>query len=130
MDYVENSVRKTGKFIKFFSTPDITFTAINAPPSVTSTNTAGAGVVNNNAINGIQTLGLNGPGVIQSSGNMNFSFNKLGLHWDLNPSFFLNEENQTPGWVWGHYDGSMSEPMVFPNSQTIRDLEKQIYSGE
>ena len=130
MDYVENSVRKTGKFIKFFSTPDITFTAINAPPSVTSTNTAGAGVVNNNAINGIQTLGLNGPGVIQSSGNMNFSFNKLGLHWDLNPSFFLNEENQTPGWVWGHYDGSMSEPMVFPNSQTIRDLEKQIYSGD
>ena len=130
MDYVENSVRKTGKFIKFFSSPDIVFTAINAPPSVTSTNTAGAAMVNNNAINGIQTLGLNGPGVIQSSGNMNFSFNKLGLHWELDPSFFLNEENQTPGWVWGHYDGSMSEPMVFPNSQTIRDLEKQIYSGE
>ena len=130
MDYVENSVRKTGKFIKFFSNPDIVFTAINAPPSVTSTNTAGAVSVNNNAINGIQTLGLNGPGVIQSSGNLNFSFNKLGLHWELDPSFFLNEENQTPGWVWGHYDGSMSEPMVFPNSQTIRDLEKQIYSGE
>ena len=130
MDYVENSVRKTGKFIKFFSSPDIVFTAINAPPSVTSTNTAGAVSVNNNAINGIQTLGLNGPGVIQSSGNLNFSFNKLGLHWELDPSFFLNEENQTPGWVWGHYDGSMSEPMVFPNSQTIRDLEKQIYSGE
>jgi len=130
MDYVENSVRKTGKFIKFFSNPDIVFTAINAPPSVTSTNTAGAVAVNNNAINGIQTLGLNGPGVIQSSGNLNFSFNKLGLHWELDPSFFLNEENQTPGWVWGHYDGSMSEPMVFPNSQTIRDLEKQIYSGE
>ena len=130
MDYVENSVRKTGKFIKFFSSPDIVFTAINAPPSVTSTNTAGAVAVNNNAINGIQTLGLNGPGVIQSSGNLNFSFNKLGLHWELDPSFFLNEENQTPGWVWGHYDGSMSEPMVFPNSQTIRDLEKQIYSGE
>ena len=130
MDYVENSVRKTGKFIKFFSSPDIVFTAINAPPSVTSTNTAGAASVNNNAINGIQTLGLNGPGVIQSSGNLNFSFNKLGLHWELDPSLFLNEENQTPGWVWGHYDGSMSEPMVFPNSQTIRDLEKQIYSGE
>ncbi len=130
MDYVENSVRKTGKFIKFFSSPDIVFTAINAPPSVTSTNTAGAVAVNNNAINGIQTLGLNGPGVIQSSGNLNFSFNKLGLHWELDPSLFLNEENQTPGWVWGHYDGSMSEPMVFPNSQTIRDLEKQIYSGE
>ena len=130
MDYVENSVRKTGKFIKFFSNPDIVFTAINAPPSVTSTNTAGAVAVNNNAINGIQTAGLNGPGVIQSSGNLNFSFNKLGLHWELDPSFFLNEENQTPGWVWGHYDGSMSEPMVFPNSQTIRDLEKQIYSGE
>ena len=130
MDYVENSVRKTGKFVKFFTNPDIVFTAINAPPTVTSTNTVGAVAINNNAINGLQTIGLNGPGVIQAAGNLNFSFNKIGLHWQLDPTYFLNEENQSPGWVWGHYDGSMSEPMVFPNSQTIKDLENQIYSGE
>ena len=29
LDYVENSVKKTGTFIKFFNGPDITFTAFN-----------------------------------------------------------------------------------------------------
>ena len=129
VDYVTEGVRKTGTFIKFFTRPDILFSAMNAPPTVTSTNTATASVVNNNAINGLQTAGLNGPGVIQASGNMVIGFNKIGIHWNLDPTFFRNEENQEPGWIWGHYDGSMGEPMVFPDSQTILDLERQIYSG-
>ena len=130
MDYVLNGVRRTGTFIKIISQqPDITFSAMNAPPTITSTNVAPPSVVDNNAINGTQTLGLNGPGVIQASGNMVIGFNKIGIHWNLDPTFFQNEENQEPGWIWGHYDGSMGEPMVFPDSQTILDLERQIYSG-
>ncbi len=129
MDYVTNGVRKTGKFIKFFTRPDIMFSAINASPTIASTNTPPS-VVNNNSINGIQTLGLSGPGVIQPSVNMNIVFNKIGIHWDLNDLWFLNEENQSPGWVWGHFDGAMDEPMIFPNSQTIQDLEREIYSDE
>ena len=128
VDYVTEGVRKTGTFIKFFTRPDILFSAMNAPPTVTSTNVPPA-AIDNNAINGLQTLGLNGPGVIQASGNMVIGFNKIGIHWNLDPTFFRNEENQEPGWIWGHYDGSMGEPMVFPDSQTIRDLERQIYSG-
>ena len=130
MDYVLNGEKKTGMFIKRISQqPDITFSAMNAPPTITSTNTAPPSVVDNNAINGTQTVGLNGPGVIQAFGNMVIGFNKIGIHWNLDPTFFRNEENQEPGWIWGHYDGSMGEPMVFPDSQTIRDLERQIYSG-
>ena len=128
VDYVTEGVRKTGTFIKFFTRPDILFSAMNAPPTVTSTNVPPV-AINNNAINGLQTLGLNGPGVIQASANMVIGFNKIGIHWNLDPTFFRNEENQEPGWIWGHYDGSMGEPMVFPDSQTIRDLERQIYSG-
>ena len=128
VDYVTEGVRKTGTFIKFFTRPDILFSAMNAPPTVTSTNVPPV-AINNNAINGLQTLGLNEPGVIQASANMVIGFNKIGIHWNLDPTFFRNEENQEPGWIWGHYDGSMGEPMVFPDSQTIRDLERQIYSG-
>ena len=75
-------------------------------------------------------MGLSGPGVIQPSVNRNIVFNKIGIHWDLNGLWFLNEENQSPGWVWGHFDGAMDEPMIFPNSQTIQDLEREIYSDE
>ena len=128
VDYVTEGVRKTGTFIKFFTRPDILFSAMNAPPTVTSTNVPPV-AINNNAINGLQTLGLNGPGVIQASANMVIGFNKIGIHWNLDPTFFRNEENQEPGWIWGHYDGSLGVPMGFPDSQTIRDLERQIYSG-
>tara|TARA_B100000674_G_scaffold303610_1_gene252152 strand:+ start:2460 stop:4586 length:2127 start_codon:yes stop_codon:yes gene_type:complete len=127
LDYVENGKKLTGTFIKFFNQPDLTFSALNAPSTVTSTNIVSASVVNNNSINGVQTAGLNGPGVIQSSGNMNFSFNKIGIHWQLDPSFYLNEENQSPGWVWGHFDGNMSEPIIFPNSLSLKNLEREIY---
>jgi len=48
----------------------------------------------------------------------------------LNPTFFLNEENQAPGWVWGHFDGTTDEPMLFPNSQTVLDLEREIYGND
>ena len=129
VDYVINGVRKTGKFIKFFTSPDVMVTAINAPSTFTSGNIPPA-VVNNNAINGMQTGGLYGPGVIQPSGNMVIGFNKIGIHWDLDQVFFLNEENQAPGWVWGHFDGSTDGLMLFPNSQTVLDLERQIYGND
>jgi hypothetical protein len=128
MDYVVEGVRKTGKFIKFFTSPDITIIALNAPATLT-TGFVPPAVIDNNAINGVWSQGLYGPGVIQPSGNMVIGFNKIGTHWDLDTSYYLNEENQSPGWTWGHYDGSMSEPMLFPNSLTIRDLERQVYSG-
>jgi hypothetical protein len=129
MDYVDNGVRSTGRFIKFFTTPDMIVSAINAPATFTSGNNPPA-VVNNNPINGMQTGGLYGPGVIQPSGNMVMGFNKLGIHWDLDNTYFLNEENQAPGWVWGHFDGSSDELMLFPDSQTIFDLERQIYGND
>ena len=74
MDYVENSVRKTGKFVKFFTNPDIVFTAINAPPTVTSTNTVGAVAINNNEIveceakKNIQIKDLTGAGDLFAGG--------------------------------------------------------------
>ena len=129
VDYVDNGVRKTGKFIKFFTSPDIMITALNGPSILTSGYVPPA-VVNNNALNGMWTQNLYGPGVIQPSGNMVIAFNKIGIHWDLDPTFFLNEENQAPGWVWGHFDGTTDELMLFPNSQTVLDLEREIYGND
>ena len=129
VDYVDNGVRKTGKFIKFFTSPDIMITALNGPSILTSGYVPPA-VVNNNALNGMWTQNLYGPGVIQPSGNMVIGFNKIGIHWDLDPTFFLNEENQAPGWIWGHFDGTTDELMLFPNSQTVLDLEREIYGND
>ena len=131
VDYVIDGVRTTGKFIKFFTTPDMIISALNIPPTFRGVFSPPA-VVNNNALNGIWTLGLNGPGVIQPSAStyMVMGFNKIGIHWSLNQNFFENEENQAPGWVWGHFDGTTDELMLFPNSQTVLDLERQIYGND
>ena len=129
VDYVDNGVRKTGKFIKFFTSPDIMITALNGPSILTSGFVPPV-AVNNNALNGMWTQNLYGPGVIQPSGNMVIGFNKIGIHWDLDPTFFLNEENQAPGWIWGHFDGTTDELMLFPNSQTVLDLEREIYGND
>jgi hypothetical protein len=61
---------------------------------------------------------------------MVIGFNKLGIHWSRDDNYFLNEENQAPGWVWGHFDGYSDELMIFPDSQTISDLERQIYGND
>jgi hypothetical protein len=57
-------------------------------------------------------------------------FNKIGTHWEPLVNRFLNEENMTPGWTWGSFNGSMDEPIVFPTGRTIRDLEAMIFKGD
>ena len=130
LDYVTNGVVKSAKFIKFITRPDILFTALSMPPTIATTNRA-PNMINNNPLNGFQVDGLFGPGniTIPPAGFV-IGFNKLGIHWEINPFAFLNEENMTPGWQWGSYDGTMNEPIIYPTGRTIRDLEKMIFKDD
>jgi hypothetical protein len=130
VDYVADGVKKTGTFIKFFTRPDIIFSALNMPATIATVSTPPASV-NNNAINGFQVGGLFGPGnIVTPASGFVIGFNKLGTHWEPLVNRFLNEENMTPGWTWGSFNGSMDEPIVFPKGQTIRDLEAMIFKGD
>jgi len=79
--------------------------------------------INNDAING--QVGLAGPGEIQSQAVIVFS--------NAGPWFFNvlegSEETATPGFVWGHYDGTTNAPVVFPVGTSIRDIEQLVFGA-
>ena len=131
VDYVTNKVRQTATFVKVARRPDIIFSA-GELPSTTYGIYGTPTEVNNNPIHGAGQTGLFGPGNLRfaDSASVNFTYNKLGVHWQMDPFYFLNEENQLGfGWNWGKYDGSIAEPIVFPDSKSIKEFEKEVYSG-
>lgn len=76
---------------------------------------------NNDAING--NTALAGPGVLQAG--IVITFNKLGparLN-TTDPAFMSETTNIPPFTIWGSFDGSTNEPVVFPSGVSIRDLE-------
>jgi len=131
VDYVTNKVRQTATFVKVARRPDIIFSA-GELPSTTYGIYGMPTEVNNNPIHGAGVTGLFGPGNLRfaNSASVNFIYNKLGVHWQIDPFYFMNEENQLGfGWNWGKYDGSIADPIVFPDSKSIKEFEKDIYSG-
>jgi len=130
LNYVANGAVKSGKFIKFITRPDILFTALTMPTTVATINQP-PNMIDNNSINGFQVSGLFGPGnITPPPGGIMVGFNKLGTHWEISGGTFFNEENLTPGWQWGSFDGTMNEPIVYPSGRTIRDLENMIFKDD
>ena len=153
VDYIDiaEGVRKTGTFIKFYTGPDVIFSAVNMPYWIGSQSTT-PNAINNRPINGFpnastyvndatgtQNIGLSGPGtLVVPPGGFPIRFNKIGTFWnpllfiptDGSPPIhaaFLNEENSTPGWGWGYFNGSTKEPIIFPQENSVQELEKRIF---
>ena len=78
---------------------------------------------NNDDLNG--AVELNGPGVIQPG--IEILFSKIG-------PFFRNtretdEAASRPFEFWGSFDGTTNDPIIYPNSISITELEEQILRG-
>ena len=90
---------------------------------------------NNAALNGLFDPAANfGPGVIQpaqgGAGSLVLTFNAVGpLLLNINP-FFLSEANAfTVTFLWGSFDGSTNEPVVYPVGTSIYQVEAQVLGG-
>ena len=75
---------------------------------------------------------LNGPGVI--NGPIVLSFNKLGPYFYNAGPFpggqtFLDQLSSFPGFVWGSFDGTTNDPVVYPIGTSIQDLERRVLGG-
>ena len=159
IDYIDinEGIKKTGTFVKFFSGPDIIFSAANMPYWIGSQSSAPL-AVNNRPINGFNNvtsfvnpdvnppqegIGISGPGNLRVPPvGFPIRFNKIGTFW--NPSVwlppnvddgnrpldtaFLNEENSTPGWNWGYFNGSTKNPIIFPSERSIEEIEELIFN--
>ena len=74
-------------------------------------------------------INLAGPGNIEP--NMQITFNKIGP-WLVNiygTNFLLDglsESTATTNFIWGSFDGSTNDPVVYPSGTSIANLEAQI----
>jgi hypothetical protein len=76
--------------------------------------------------------GLAGPGVI--NGPITFAYNKIGDAYEngslaafsFTTNQFLTELTQTPVLAWASYDGSTNAPELYPNGNSILNLENQL----
>jgi hypothetical protein len=109
------------------TTPDFLFTAFD------TTDTAGLGLRTDTAGGAFNDANANtlqaGPGNIEP-GKI-FTFNKVGpLLVNVYDPFFifngLTESTATTNFIWGTFDGSTNEPVVYPSGTSIASLEAQI----
>jgi hypothetical protein len=95
--------------------------SINFVDTIISSNSAGPGVITGPVVFSYNKIGdafENGYDIAFENGSLsifNFSTNQ-----------FLNQLNQTPTLAWASFDGSTNAPEVYPNGQSIQNLENQI----
>ena len=94
--------------------------------------------VNNQGVNGIDNAnspirGDLGPGVIQPAITavpaIIYTFNTVGPIFDNTWPFFLSEVNSLAHPIWGSFDGSTNEPVVYPIGTSIQQVEAQVLGG-
>jgi hypothetical protein len=129
--YNQNGRRSQQTYLRTMIQPDIIFAAgdlgLNAgaqPVQIWRSEN----FVNNAALNTSAPTGPTaGPGTITPT--VFITFNKLGpfLHSDT-PSFLSEQTVSLVGWVWGSFDGTTNDPVVYPAGSTIQDLQQIIFA--
>ncbi len=126
---VTNSQAITEYYQRIITRPDIVLSADDQIAANTFNGTVTRNIVYDTA----NVLpGLAGPGVINSP--VTFSYNKIGDAFEngslsdflFTTNQFLNELTATPVLAWASFDSSTNLPVVYPNGNSIQNLQNQI----
>jgi len=124
-----NGVSAVQRVERIIYQPDILFSAadlvVNGPPVAINiaSRTVPAFDTSNHApeLNGPGTLEANFPAAAPAYSGIQITFQKVGpLLLDTGVG---SEANATPFFVWGSFDGSTKEPVVYPSGRSIREIE-------
>jgi hypothetical protein len=129
--YLPNSdTLRSQTVARVITEPDILIIAedlgvtIYVPALFRRTDTGGWG--DNSAIN--SSAALAGPGQIAPP--IELAFSKVGPYILNSAGGFLDEYNNAGvGFVWGSYDGTTNEPVVFPDGTSVSALSQQLLFG-
>jgi hypothetical protein len=119
LNSITNSTIVQHRVRRVITSPDILFTA----DDITDT-ALGYLRTTNNWVNNNVLSGLNGPGVIVPPKIV--TFNKAGPLFSNEGPIFMDEASNERLFRWGFYDGTTNAPIVFPDGQSIMDLENQV----
>jgi len=122
---------QTQKVQRVIFTPDFLFTAEDLGTAIDGTpflflRSSTASWINNDAINGVTVAG--GPGTIE--GPVTISFSSIGPYIMNQNAFLMDELNYlTTGVVWGSFDGTTNDPVVYPTWSSAQDLKLQVINS-
>mgnify|MGYP001290557862 FL=1 len=128
--YPSNSVTLTSQtFQRAMVLPDIVFTAgdlgldTGGNPNIA---TIGIGFVNNSALNSQVGSLTAGPGNVNPT--VILSYSKLGPFLGNSGPSSLDQGTAGIGLIWGSFDGTTNDPVVYPPGMTIQILQEIIFS--
>ncbi len=124
---ITNSIAYTNRYRRVVTQPDFLFTAVDTTDGALlgdRTGTDGGALNYANA-----NEGLAGPGNIEPTKTI--TLNKVGplLRNVYGTNFILNglsESASVTNFIWGSFDGSTNDPIVYPSGTSIANLEAQI----
>ncbi len=112
---------------RIVTAPDFLFSALDFAPGP-STGPAFGQVPDQRSISFDVThvgTGLAGPGVINSPTTI--SYNKVGtLFVNASPTSLTDANHSLGGFVWGSFDGTTNDPVVYPNGTSIANLMSEV----
>jgi len=130
--YVTNGHLVSQTVSRAMTQPDIIFIASDLGifefTPIAWTRSGTAGWANNSALNSQAALG--GPGVIEPQ--VVITFSKVGpflINYDTSAAY-LSELGAIRGWVWGAFDGTTNDPVVFPEGLSVQELERMVLGGQ
>jgi hypothetical protein len=124
MVVISGSKAQSQTFLRVVTTPDFTFAAADlaAGPNAIPGVSIYARNINFNQANAYP--GLAGPGTIDPFTKI--SFDKVGPVYINVGTSFLNGPNYGRFFIWGSFDGTTNDPVVYPNGTSIQNLENQV----
>jgi hypothetical protein len=110
-------------FQRVLTHPDVLFSAADLLPGPSAANDLVPVYARNINFNLSSILpGLAGPGTIEPSTTV--TFDKVGpVLENLSPAFLSQAASGFDGFVWGSFDGSTNDPILYPNGTSIATLE-------
>jgi hypothetical protein len=122
---VVNSQLVPATLQRVVTAPDILFSAADLLPGPAAINTDD--VRYSRTINFDQNnigLGLAGPGVIDPSSTI--TYNKVGPVFENTGTASLTQSSASEDFVWGSFDETTNEPIVYPDGTSIANLENEV----
>jgi hypothetical protein len=130
---VTNNQWEVKKIVRIITQPDILLAAADTadgPAGINFNNT----VQRNIGFNSTQRIpGLRGPGIIDTQSTI--IYNRVGSVFEngpftdvnsyINPNE-VNETTQYPLLQWASFDGSTNDPVLYPNTTSLQNLENQL----
>jgi hypothetical protein len=124
MVVISGSKAQRQTFQRVVTTPDFTFAAADlaSGPDAIPVVSGYSRNLNFNTANVYP--GLAGPGIIDPSTTI--TFDKVGPVYINQGTSFLNGPNYGRYFIWGSFDGTTNDPVVYPNGTSIQNLENQV----